>query len=192
MAEALLLSPSSVCAFPLQILSALVPHLWRMSPACGPCGPTSVNHFDVAPGTWLSSPPSRGTLGTLSVRRAVWVTIPEYRRNSATYVHTFVTYRLPPTHHFFLLFDCCIPLFGPLSFTNGTFDSVPNRVWAHKMVAVEEPPLILSPGLTLGTPKTAGVMQPFRPLLGPREGRGEVANFDSVPLLGTPQKTGVT
>ena len=103
-------------------------------------------------------------------------------------MHTFVTYRLPHTHLFFLLFDCYIPLFGPLSFKNGAFDSVPNAVWAHKMVVVEEPPLIL----TLGTPKTAGVMPPFRPLLGPREGRGEVANFDSVPLLGTPDKTGVT
>ena len=57
------------------------------------------------------------------------------------------------------------------------------------MVVVKEPPLILFLGLTLGTPKTAGVMQPFRPLLGPREGRGEVANFDSVPLLGTPDKS---
>ena len=27
-------------------------------------------------------------------------------------------------HHFFLLFDCYIPLFGPPSFTNGAFDSV--------------------------------------------------------------------
>ena len=43
-----------------------------------------------------------------------------------------------------------------------------------------------------GSPKTAEVMQPFHPLLGPREGKEEVANFDSVPLLGTPDKTGVT
>ena len=107
-----------------------------------------------------------------------------------TYTHLLHTVYPPP--HFFLLFDCYIPFLGPLSFTNCAFDSVPNEVWAHKMVVVEEPPLILSPGLTLGTPKTAGVMQPFRPLLGPREGRGEVANFDSVPLLGTPDKTGVT
>ena len=59
------------------------------------------------------------------------------------------------------------------------------------MVGVEEPPLILFPGLTLGTPKKAGVMQPFRPLFGPREGKGEVANSDFVPLLGTPKKAGV-
>ena len=54
-------------------------------------------------------------MGTLSLRRlrralrhAVWVTRPEDRRNSAAYIHTFFTYRLPPplhTHHFFLLFD---------------------------------------------------------------------------------------
>ena len=56
----------------------------------------------------------------------------------------------PPPRHFFLLFDCYIPLFGPLSFTNGAFDSVPNAVWAHKMVVVEEPPLILFPGLAWG------------------------------------------
>ena len=93
----------------------------------------------------------------------------------------------PPPRHFFLPFDCYIPFFGPLSFTNGAFDFVPNAVWAHKMVVVEEPPLILSLGLTLGTPKKAGVMQPFRPLLGPREGRVEVANSDFVPSLGTPE-----
>ena len=100
-----------------------------------------------------------------------------------TYTHLLHTV-YSPTHHFFLLFDCYIPLFGPLSFTNGAFDSVPNAVWAHKMVVVEEPPLILFLGLTLGTPKMAGVMQPFRPLLPPPppgEGRGEIANFDSVP-----------
>ena len=56
------------------------------------------------------------------------------------------------------------------------------------MVGVEEPPLILFPGLTLGTPKKAGVVQPFRPLLGPREGRGEVGNSEFVPLLGTPRR----
>ena len=59
------------------------------------------------------------------------------------------------------------------------------------MVVVEEPPLILFSGLTLGTPKKAGVMQPFRPLLGRREGRGEVANSDFVPLLGTPDSSEV-
>ena len=102
--------------------------------------------------------------GTLSLRRAlrrpVWVTIPEYRRNSAAYIHAFVTSCLPPPPHttFFLLFDCYIPFFGPLSFRNGAFDSVPNAGWAHNMVVVEEPPLILFPGLTLGTPKMAGVM----------------------------------
>ena len=97
-------------------------------------------------------------IGNAFPANAVWVTIPEYRRNSAAYIHTFVTYRLPPpTHHFFLLFDCYIPLVGPLSFTNGAFDSVPNAVWAHKMVVVEEPPLILFPGLTLGTPRRQGL-----------------------------------
>ena len=66
-------------------------------------------------------------------------------------MHTHICYiPFTPTHHFFFLFDCYIPLFGPLSFTNGAFDSVPNAVWAHKMVVVEEPPLILFPGLTWG------------------------------------------
>ena len=51
--------------------------------------------------------------------------------------------------------------------------------------------MILFPGLTVETPKKAGVMQPFRPLLGPWKGRGEVANSDFVPLLGTPEKAGV-
>ena len=35
-------------------------------------------------------------LGTLSLRCAVWVIIPEDRRNSAAYIHTFVTHRPPP------------------------------------------------------------------------------------------------
>ena len=51
---------------------------------------------------------------------------------------------------------------------------------------VRQPLLILSP--LLGTPENAGVMQPFRPLLGPREGRGETATFDFVPFLGDPRK----
>ena len=54
------------------------------------------------------------------------------------YTHLLHTVYPPPppphTHHFFLLFDCDIPLFGPLSFPNGAFVSVPNTVWAHKMV----------------------------------------------------------
>ena len=97
----------------------------------------------------------KGTLSLLrlrralqrALRRAVWVTIPEDKQNSAAYIHTFFTYRLPPPPHtsfFSYLID--LPLFGPLSFTNGAFDSVPNAVWAHKMVVVEEPPLILFPG----------------------------------------------
>ena len=92
--------------------------------------------------------------GTLSLRRAVWVTFPEDRRNRAAYIHTFFTYRLPPPSHttfFSYLID--IPLFGPLCFTNGAFDSVPDAVWAHKMVVVEEPPLILF----LGTPRRQGL-----------------------------------
>ena len=35
------------------------------------------------------------------------------------------------------LFYCYSLLFGPLSFTNGVFDSVPNTVWAHKTVVVK-------------------------------------------------------
>ena len=41
------------------------------------------------------------------------VIIPEYRRNSAACIHTFVTYRFPPAPpHFFLLFDCTFPFLG--------------------------------------------------------------------------------
>ena len=41
---------------------------------------------------------------------------------------------------------------------------------------------MFSPHLALGTPQNAGVALHFRPLLGPREGRGEVATSDFVPL----------
>ena len=45
--------------------------------------------------------------------------------------------------------------------------------------------------LCLGIPKNAGVTSHFRPLLGPREGKGEAANFDFVPLcLWTPGMQG--
>ena len=57
----------------------------------------------------------KGMLSLLCLRRAVWLIIPEYRWNSAAYIHTFVTYRPPPpphTHHFFLLFDCTFPFLG--------------------------------------------------------------------------------
>ena len=37
-----------------------------------------------------------------------------------------------------------------------------------------------------GTPKTAGVMSPLFPQLGPNEGRAYVPTFDSVSTLGTP------
>ena len=47
------------------------------------------------------------------------------------------------------------------------------------------PLLIFSPRLALGTPENAGVTWHFHSLLGPREGRGEVATSDFVPLCGT-------
>ena len=81
-------------------------------------------------------------LGTLPVqclrcalRCALWVIIPEYKRNSAAYIHRFSTYCLPPTHHYPVY--CYIFLFGPLPFTNDALDCVPNAVWAHKMVVVK-------------------------------------------------------
>ena len=55
-------------------------------------------------------------------------------------------------------------------------------------------PLVVfcSPWLALGIPENAGVTYHFRPLLGPREGRGEAAT-DFVPLcLGIPQNGGVS
>ena len=52
---------------------------------------------------------------------------------------------------------------------------------APEKAVVRWPFLILSP-LICGIPENAGVMQHFRPLVGPREGRGEVATFDFVPL----------
>ena len=44
---------------------------------------------------------------------------------------------------------------------------------------------ILSPLLV--TPENAGLMPHFRPSLPPREGRGQAANSDFVPLVGDPQ-----
>ena len=44
--------------------------------------------------------------------------------------------------------------------------------------------LIFSPRLVLGTPKNAGVTWHFRPLLGPREAKGEVATSDFIPAVG--------
>ena len=46
--------------------------------------------------------------------------------------------------------------------------------------------LILSP--LLGTPRNVGVMLHLRPLLGPREGRGEAGNSDFVPFVGDPRE----
>ena len=43
---------------------------------------------------------------------------------------------------------------------------------------------MFSPCLALGTPENAGVALLFRPLLGPREGRAEVAISDVLPALG--------
>ena len=51
-------------------------------------------------------------------------------------MHTFFTCCLPLTHHFF---SCLLVhfLLGPSFFNkNGALDSVPNAVWAHKMVVI--------------------------------------------------------
>ena len=84
-----------------------------------------------------------------------------YTRRRAEYchIHTHIFYIpfTPPTHTNFFSYLIDIPPFGPLSFTNGAFDSAPNAVWAHKMVVGVEPFLIFL-SLTMGTPKTAGVM----------------------------------
>ena len=96
------------------------------------------------------------------------------------HIYTHLLHTVNPHHHFFLLFDCYIPLFGPLPLTNGAFDSVSNAVWAHKMVGVEEPPLIWGP------PRRQGLCSHSTP----QEGKGEVANSDFVPLLGTPTRQG--
>ena len=47
-----------------------------------------------------------------------------------------------------------------------------------------QPVLNLSP--FLGTPKNEGVTSHFRPILGPRDGKGEVASFVFVTFLGDP------
>ena len=75
-------------------------------------------------------------MGTLPLRRlrralrhalqcAVQVIIPENKRNSAAYIHTFSASCLPPMYNFFsyLLLHF---LFGLSPFTNGALDSVPN------------------------------------------------------------------
>ena len=60
------------------------------------------------------------------------------------------------------------------------------HLWTPEKEGVRLPILILSP--CLGTPQNARVMQHFRPLAGPREGRGEVANSYFVPLFGDPRE----
>ena len=51
---------------------------------------------------WQTRPEGTLSLQRLwcALRHAVWVIIPEYRRNSAAYIHTFVTYCFPPDHLF--------------------------------------------------------------------------------------------
>ena len=67
-------------------------------------------------------------------------------------------------------------------------------LWAPEKAGVRYPILILSPFLGLGIPENAGVRYQFRPLLGPREGMGEVATSDLSLLLGleTPENALVT
>ena len=43
----------------------------------------------------------------------------------------------------------------------------------------------------MGTPENAGVVEHFRPHVGPREGGGNVAISDFVPFDGTPKNAGV-
>ena len=66
------------------------------------------------------------------------------------------------------------------------------------MVQVEERPLILFPGLTLGTLKKAGVMQPFRPMTSSlgykRNAKRTETNVigDGLPLTNLHTETNVT
>ena len=63
--------------------------------------------------------------------------------------------------------------------------------WAPVKARVRHPLLIFSPPLPLGTPKST---QQFRPLVGPRESKGEVAIVILCPrlALGTSEKVRVT
>ena len=58
--------------------------------------------------------------------------------------------------------------------------------WARKNAGGRCPLLIFSP--LSGTPENAGVTEHFLPLVGPREGTGEVATSDFVPLVGDPRE----
>ena len=56
--------------------------------------------------------------------------------------------------------------------------------WPPEKERVREPLVILSPRLALGTRENAGVAYQLRRVLGPREGRGEVASSDFCPAFG--------
>ena len=56
--------------------------------------------------------------------------------------------------------------------------------WAPEKAGLWHPLLIFFPPLALGTPQNAGVREHFRPLLGLREGRGEVSTSEFLPAVG--------
>ena len=60
--------------------------------------------------------------------------------------------------------------------------------WVPEKVGLRWALLLFSPRLALGTPEHAGATQQLCPLLGPREGRGEAPNSDSVSLFGDPRE----
>ena len=76
------------------------------------------------------------------------------------------------------------PLWGPPRM-QGLCSNSP-LFWAPEKPGLGQPLLNVSP--LLGSPENAWVMQQFRPLLGPREGKGEAATFECVPFVGDPRE----
>ena len=66
------------------------------------------------------------------------------------------------------------------------FCSIFALLLAVKKACMRRPLLILSP--FLGTPKNARVTLQFRPLLGPGQGKSEVATYVFVALIGDPRE----
>ena len=60
------------------------------------------------------------SLGMLILWHAIWVIIPEYKR-MVVHTYTHFLHTVYPHKPFFLLFYCCILLFGGLSVHKGAF-----------------------------------------------------------------------
>ena len=98
--------------------------------------------------------------------------------------------KITPCHHMFLHAFAAKKIYTTLRQTKNYQFYRKRRPVGR--VSTGGPLLILSPRLALRSPENAWVTHHFRPLLGPREGTGEAATFDFIPLcLGIPEKARV-